>query len=109
MPVPSSSHDYRDRSSEDALTHALALFKLALPLHPTTLHQRYRELLAARHPHRCAGLTNNPAKYMQMYKKGEAMTREVEAAHRVLKAHMETTDPTSISWHPQPDTSETIS
>ncbi len=89
MSVPSSSPAHRDRAPEDALTNALALFRLTLPLHPTTLHQRYRELLTVWHPHRYANLTNNPTKYMQMYKKGEAMTKEVEAAYSVLKKQME--------------------
>ena len=88
MSAPSSSDNRQDCSSEDALTNALALFKLTLPLHPTTLDQRYRELLTTWHPARYASLTNNPTKYMQMYKKGEAMTREVEAAHNVLKARL---------------------
>ncbi len=89
MSALSTSHNHQDHSSEDALTKALALFKLTLPLHSTTLHQRYRELLTIWHPHRYAHLTNNPTKYMQMYKKGEAMTREVEAAYRVLRERLE--------------------
>ena len=89
MSVPPSSSDRQDHVSEDALTNALALFKIALPLHPATLDQRYRELLAVWHPPRYASLTNNPTKYMQMYKKGEAMTREVAAAYTVLKARLE--------------------
>ncbi len=89
MSASSSSCDDQDHSSEDALTNALALFNLTLPLHPTMLHQRYRELLATWHPHRYAGLTNNPAKYMHMYKKGETMTKAVEAAYTVLKERLE--------------------
>jgi len=41
------------------------------------------------HPHRYASLTNNPRKYMQMYKKGEAMTKEVNAAYDLLAAWLE--------------------
>ncbi len=69
---------------------ALELFKLTLPLHPATLRQRYQELLVAWHPQRYANLTNNPTKYMQMYKKGEAMTRDVEAAYNVLREWSDT-------------------
>jgi len=89
MSASSSSCDHQDRSPEDVLTNALALFKLTLPLHPATLHQRYRELLTTWHPHRYASLTHNPANYMQMYKKGETMTKAVEAAYTVLKEQLE--------------------
>ena len=41
------------------------------------------------HPHRYANLTNNPTKYMQMYKKAEAMTKEVQAAYKLLKEYLE--------------------
>ena len=34
--------------------------------------QRYAEARRIWHPARYAGLTNNPGKYMEMYKKGEA-------------------------------------
>lgn len=68
------------------LTRALELFGLAEPPDRETLDRCRRELLAAWHPHRYAGLTNNPRKYMQMYRKGEEMTREIEAAYRVLAA-----------------------
>ena len=96
MSVPSSSSSRQDGASEDALANALALFKLTLPLDPTTLHERYRALLATWHPARYASLTNNPTKYMQMYKKGEAMTRDVEAAYTVLKARLEKHGPASF-------------
>jgi hypothetical protein len=71
------------------LAHALALFGLAELPDRETLDRRRRELLAAWHPHRYAGLTNNPRKYMLMYRKGEAMTGEIEAAYRLLAAHLE--------------------
>jgi hypothetical protein len=53
------------------------------------LDERRRELLATWHPHRYANLTNNPRKYMQRYKKGESMTREIEAAYALLLAWLE--------------------
>jgi hypothetical protein len=53
------------------------------------LDARRRELLALWHPHRYASLTNNPRKYMQMYTKGEAMTREINEAYAQLVAWLE--------------------
>ena len=82
MPSPAAD---QSPASEEPFAKALELFNLSLPLHPTTLHQRYQELLVTWHPHRYANLTNNPTKYMQMYKKGEAMTKEVQAAYKLLK------------------------
>ncbi len=79
----------QDPASEEPFTRALELFNLTLPLHPTTLYHRYQELLVTWHPHRYANLTNNPAKYMQMYKKGEAMTKEIQAAYKLLKEWIE--------------------
>lgn len=89
MHAPSSPNEPPDPVPDESVTHALTLFNLTLPLHPTTLHLRYQELLVTWHPHRCANLTNNPTKYMQMYKKGEAMTKEIQAAYRVLKEWMD--------------------
>lgn len=74
--------------ADSALAHALALFGLTDLPDRDQLDRRRRELLAAWHPHRYAGLTNNPRKYMQMYRKGEAMTREIEAAYRLLAAEL---------------------
>lgn len=91
MHTPSSLNEPPDPAPDESVTHALTLFNLTLPLHPTTLHRRYQELLVTWHPHRYANLTNNPTKYMQMYKKGEAMTKDVQAAYRVLKEWMDRT------------------
>ncbi|HET6674804.1 MAG TPA: hypothetical protein VFG71_05680 [Nitrospiraceae bacterium] len=69
---------------DEPTTKALELFELALPITKETLDQKRRELLHTWNPHRFANLTNNPKKYMQMVKKGEAMTKEVEAAYNLL-------------------------
>jgi hypothetical protein len=69
---------------------ALQVFGLAEPLTRKRLDERRGELLATWHPHRYANLTNNPKKYMQMYTKGEAMTKEVNTAYQVLIAWLET-------------------
>ena len=68
----------------NSLTEALKLFGLSEPLSPDILDAKRDELLALWHPHRYASLTNNPKQYMSMYKKGEVMTREVQAAYHLL-------------------------
>lgn len=65
---------------------ALQLFGLTEPLTRERLEEQRRALLTTWHPPRYASLTNNPRKYMQMYKKGEAMTRDIESAYQVLSA-----------------------
>lgn len=70
--------------SKEALDHALRIFDLSPPLSREDLERRYRELLTTWHPHRYANLSNNPRKYMQLYRKGEAMTKEVHTAYTLL-------------------------
>lgn len=82
-------NEHHDPLSDESFAKALALFNLTPPLDPATLDHRYQELLVTWHPPRYANLTNNPTKYMQMYKKGEAMTKEIQAAYTVLKEWME--------------------
>ena len=77
----------------DAITKALELFELNESLTRSTLEARRRALLATWHPHRYANLTNNPRKYMQMYKKGEAMTKEIAAAYALLQAWLDAQKP----------------
>ena len=74
---------------EKSIKHALEVFEIADALTIDHLNERYRQLLFTWHPHRYANLTNNPQKYMEMYKKGEAKTKEVHAAFNVLKAWLE--------------------
>ncbi len=66
------------------LDRALEMFDLSLPVTRELLDRRYQELLHLWHPHRYANLTNNPRKYMQMYKKAETMTKQIEAAYQLL-------------------------
>jgi hypothetical protein len=66
------------------LETALQLFGLTDPFTREQLDERRRALLATWSPHRFANLTNNPRKYMQSYKKGEAMTKEITAAYELL-------------------------
>jgi hypothetical protein len=68
------------------IERALKTLGLTEPLTREQLERTCRELLATWHPPRYANLTNNPRKYMEMYKKGEAMTREIRAAHDLLAA-----------------------
>jgi DnaJ-domain-containing protein 1 len=77
----------------NAINKALELFELSESLTRGTLEARRRALLATWHPHRYANLTNNPRKYMQMYKKGEAMTKEIEAAYQLLTARLDAQEP----------------
>jgi DnaJ-class molecular chaperone len=74
---------------QETLDHALKVFEISEPLPVAELHERYRKLLWMWHPHRYANLTNNPQKYMKMYKKGEAKTKEVHAAFEILKDWLE--------------------
>ncbi len=71
------------------LETALQLFGLAEPYTREQLDTKRRELLATWHPHRFANLTNNPRKYMQSYKKAEAMTKEVTTAYELLSTWLD--------------------
>ena len=71
---------------QEDVDRALQVFGLRPPLTRNLLEEKRRELLLTWHPHRYANLTNNPRKYMQMYRKGEAMTKEIHAAYDVLVA-----------------------
>jgi len=73
----------------ESLAKALALFELTEPFTREDLDKKCRELLLTWHPHRYAMVTNNPRKYMQMYKQGEAMTKDIHAAYELLVAHIE--------------------
>lgn len=68
------------------LAKAMQTFGLVDRPSRALLEAKRKELLATWHPHRYANLTNNPRKYMQMYKKGEAMTKEIQAAYEILVA-----------------------
>jgi hypothetical protein len=75
--------------NQEDIDQALALFSLTPPFSREQLDERRRELLATWHPHRYANLTNNPRRYMQMYKKGEIMTKEILARYNVLVAWLQ--------------------
>jgi DnaJ-domain-containing protein 1 len=74
---------------QETLNQALKIFELPDPLPIDQLKEQYQKLLRMWHPHRYASLTNNPQKYMEMYKKGEAKTKEVHAAFKILMAWSE--------------------
>ena len=74
---------------QETLNQALKIFELPDPLPIDQLKERYQKLLRMWHPHRYASLTNNPQKYMEMYKKGEVKTKEVHAAFKTLMAWSE--------------------
>jgi hypothetical protein len=57
------------------------------------LDEKRRKLLLTWHPPRYATLTNNPKKYMKMYKQGEAMTKEIQAAYELLIDRLQNSAP----------------
>ncbi|MDH5698683.1 MAG: hypothetical protein OEZ41_01825 [Nitrospirota bacterium] len=74
---------------------AMLLLNLTEPFSHEALQQRYEEARRVWYPSRYAGLTNNPAKYMEMYKKGEAKTKEIQAAYQFLCNHLRPQDEAS--------------
>ena len=70
--------------TNDSVTQALDVLGLTLPISQEQLTTKRRELLHTWYPARYANLTNNPKKYMQMFKQAEEMTRKIEAASKVL-------------------------
>ncbi len=72
------------------LEEARQLFNLTAPFSQEELSQRYEEARRTWYPSRYAGLTNNPGKYMEMYKKGEAKTKEIHAAYQLLATYLKT-------------------
>jgi hypothetical protein len=86
--------DQAQPESPVTLERALVLFEVTeVELHASDsrlrLDHKRRQLLLTWHPHRYANLTNNPKKYMKMYKQGEAMTKEIQAAYELLVAKLE--------------------
>lgn len=71
---------------DDAIRQALALFEFPSPPTVEQLNAKRRDLLATWHPVRYANLTNNPHKYMESYKKAEAMTKQINEAYQLLAA-----------------------
>ena len=72
------------------IAEAVDLFKLNTPFTQEALTQRYEEARRIWYPSRYAGLTNNPGKYMEMYKKGEAKTKEIHTAYQLLLTYLNT-------------------
>ncbi len=66
------------------LNQALETLGLTLPVSLEQLTAKRRELLHTWYPARYANLTNNPKKFMQMFKQAEDMTRKIEAASKVV-------------------------
>lgn len=75
--------------NQEAIDHALQFLSLTPPISRQQLDERRLELLSTWHPHRYANLTNNPKRYMQMYKKGEVMTKDIQAAYDLLVAWLQ--------------------
>ncbi len=73
-----------DSITEQDIAHALAILELTLPFTTEDLERAKRVQLYTWNPARYAGLTNNPAQYMQQFRKAEDMTRTVEAAYALI-------------------------
>ena len=65
---------------------ALKILGLDLPVSQEQLDIKRKELLHTWFPDRYANLTNNPKKYMQMYKEAEEMTQKIEAAYAIVSS-----------------------
>ncbi len=65
---------------------ALELLGLDLPVSQEQLEIKRKELLHIWDPSRYANLTNNPKKYMQMYKEAEEMSKKIEASYALLSS-----------------------
>jgi hypothetical protein len=68
------------------IARALELLELTLPVTSDALDRAKRVQLYNWNPARYANLTNNPAHYMQSYKKAEEMTKLIEASYALLSA-----------------------
>ena len=77
-------------SPPTTVEEALKVFDLTRPFTRESLTKNYEKARRTWHPARYAGLTNNPGKYMEMYKKGEAKTKEIQAAYQLLLNYLAT-------------------
>jgi hypothetical protein len=83
-------------SNPITMARALQLFDLTQPFSREELLQRYEKARRTWHPARYAGLTNNPGKYMEMYKKGEVKTKEIQDAFQLLVNYLQTQEDSSF-------------
>ena len=77
---------------QEDLNRSLEILGLAFPVTQEQLAARRRELLQNWYPARYANLTNNPKKYMEMFKQAEEMTRKIEAASQVVNDWLDSPD-----------------
>ena len=75
-----------DSITEQDIAHALGVLGLSLPFTVEDLERAKRVQLYTWAPSRYAGLTNNPAQYMQQFRKAEDMTKTIEAAYALISA-----------------------
>jgi len=71
----------------------MQVFDLEGPFSLEDLRYRYEQAKRTWDPGRYAGHTNNPTHYMQMYKKGELKTKEIQSAFTLLQAFLESKGP----------------
>ena len=100
FPHPESNPEPQPLSPKETLQQAFQLFDLTPSFTADQLQNRRQELLRTWQPERYAGHTNNPRKYMQMYTKGEVMTRQVKSAYQTLLQWREQNQRTSDSKEP---------
>lgn len=77
-------------SIHQSVKNARQLLNLTEPFNYEDLLNHYLEACRKWNPARYAGHTNNPGKYMQMYKKGELKTKEIQSAFELLQQFLET-------------------
>ena len=70
--------------NQGELNQALETLGLTLPVSLEQVTAKRRELRHTWYPPRYANLTNNPKKFMQMFKQAEDMTGKIEAASKVV-------------------------
>jgi hypothetical protein len=75
-----------DDVNHQAVTHALEILDLRLPVTSEDLERAKRVQLYNWNPARYANLTNHPKQYTEAYKKAEEMTQLVEASYALLSA-----------------------
>ncbi len=86
----------------ETIDQALKLLTLSEPLSREQLTQQYETARRMWHPARYAGLTNNPGKYMEMYKKGEAKTKEIQEAYTLLLDYLDSQEGPPSPTSPSP-------
>ena len=92
--------DQNPSSVPQHVEYAMQLLSLKEPFTHEDLRHQYQEACRKWDPARYAGHTNNPGKYMQMYKKGETKTKEIQSAFKILHQFLEAKRTTQLFEDP---------